>query len=341
MSKLMDLKKSGTGEGWISNAAAGLSLDFHPEDPTTYVTGTEDGALHKCSVSYNEQYLETYSAHAGPVYKVRFSPRWSNIFLTCSADWNMHLYHMNHKVPLFTMRGTGETYPVNDICWCNDNSTVFAAVTVDAKLQIWDLSVSAIDPVVTIDVGAEDRVNTPAAGSGGGQLGEEDDLLGDNFDGGPALNAATLNMGAGSPPMSAAAAAARFLDPQGLNNNNAHLPPMQRLLKSLATEPRKRLLTTVLFGEKNPIVAVGDSRGNVNVYRVFDPLTITHLGPLQQFQKLKAAIVRQTDPAVAGVLQSETNHLHSSNNNSNANSNNNTNNNSSGSILNNAHAEVK
>jgi hypothetical protein len=81
MSKLMDLKKSGTGDGWISNAAAGLSFDFHPEDATTYVTGTEDGNIHRCSVSYNEQYLETYSPHAGPVYRLRFSPRWSNVFI--------------------------------------------------------------------------------------------------------------------------------------------------------------------------------------------------------------------------------------------------------------------
>jgi hypothetical protein len=80
---------------------------------------------------------------------------------------------------------------------------------------------------------------------------------------------------------------------------------MNKLIKSLMVEPKKRILTSVLFGEKNPIVAVGDNRGNVTVYRVFEPLTITHMGPLQQFQKLKAAVVRQTEPSVANVLQNE------------------------------------
>ena len=175
------------GEGWISNSAAGLSLDFHPNDPSTYITGTEDGSIHRCSVSYNEQYLDSYQSHEGPVYRVRFSQRWPSVFLTCSADWSMNLYHIKFKNPMLSMRATGENFPINDISWCPDNSTVsyillvfggslyndqliiapinslnikyiqvFANVTVDAKLQIWDLSVSSIDPVVILDTTLED-----------------------------------------------------------------------------------------------------------------------------------------------------------------------------------------
>lgn len=298
MNKLMDLKKSGTGDGWISNSAAGLSFDFNPEDPTTYVTGTEDGNIHRCSVSYNEQYLETFSPHAGPVYRLRFSPRWANIFMSCSADWSMNVYHLNHKAPLLSMRGSGDTYPVNDFAWCGDNSTVFAAVTVDAKLQIWDLSVSAIDPVVTIDVGAEDKAKEAeehedgdAAAAGKNPADDFHHQHNQHHHGLP-----------GSPPMTAVS---RFMDRMDGRDKEEALTPMNRLLKSLSVEPKRRILTSVLFGEKSPVVVVGDNRGNVNVYRVFDPVTITHLGPLQQFQKLKAAIVRQTDPSTAQTLQAE------------------------------------
>jgi hypothetical protein len=35
---------------------------------------------------------------------------------------------------------------------------VFANVTVDAKLQVWDLSVSSIDPVVVVDTSLDDVV---------------------------------------------------------------------------------------------------------------------------------------------------------------------------------------
>jgi hypothetical protein len=186
------------------------------------------------------------------------------------------------------MRGSGETHPINDFAWCVDNATVFAAVTVDAKLQIWDLSVSSIDPVVSIDVGAEDKSKEDEN--------EEND----------ANNVATDDVfHPGSPPLTAAAAASRFTERMDGKDKEDTMTPINKLLKALSVEPKRRVLTSVLFGEKNPVVVVGDNRGNVNVYRVFDPLTITHLGPLQQFQKLKAAIIRQTDPSMAQSLQGE------------------------------------
>ena len=57
-------------EALISRMASGMCADFNPKDPSFYVVGTEEGGVHKCSVSYNEQYLETYAGHSGPVYKV-------------------------------------------------------------------------------------------------------------------------------------------------------------------------------------------------------------------------------------------------------------------------------
>jgi WD40 repeat protein len=61
-------------------------------DTCRYVVGTEDGNIHKCSCSYNEQYLETYSFHSGPVYRVRWSPLCPSAFLSCSADWTIKLW---------------------------------------------------------------------------------------------------------------------------------------------------------------------------------------------------------------------------------------------------------
>ena len=67
----------------ISRQASGLSFDFPPGDGATYFAGTEDGLIHKCSVSYNEQYLETYHGHTGPVYRIRCSPFCDRLFLSC------------------------------------------------------------------------------------------------------------------------------------------------------------------------------------------------------------------------------------------------------------------
>ncbi len=57
-----------------------------------YIAGTEDGHIYKCSTSYSEQYLETYSGHLGPVYRVQWSPFQSNLFISSSADWSVKLW---------------------------------------------------------------------------------------------------------------------------------------------------------------------------------------------------------------------------------------------------------
>lgn len=35
-----------------------------------YLCGTEEGLIHRCSVSYNEQYLDTYSGHTVKLEKL-------------------------------------------------------------------------------------------------------------------------------------------------------------------------------------------------------------------------------------------------------------------------------
>lgn len=36
---------------------------------------------------------------------------------------------------------------VYDVAWCPSNSTVFAAVTADGRLEVWDFAVSTLRPV--------------------------------------------------------------------------------------------------------------------------------------------------------------------------------------------------
>merc|ERR1712195_306961 len=58
-----DDKSSGSGErgdGIISRQASGMCFDFPSGDGTTYLAGTEDGIVHRCSVSYNEQFLVNF-----------------------------------------------------------------------------------------------------------------------------------------------------------------------------------------------------------------------------------------------------------------------------------------
>lgn len=139
----------GGAEGLISRTASGMCFDFSLDDPHTYFAGTEDGTIHKCSSSYNEQYLSTYLGHTGPVYKVKCSPFNKNILLSCSADWSAKLWDVSQEVPLLTMQSVDMASVVTDVFWSPTHSTIFALCAEDGRIELWDLSRNSLDPVVT------------------------------------------------------------------------------------------------------------------------------------------------------------------------------------------------
>lgn len=130
----------------ISREASGLCFDFPVDDSTQYFAGTEGGIIHKCSVSYNEQTLENFFGHTGPVYKVRTSPFLSDAFLSCSADWTCALWSQSNVKPTHVFQ-SGNDYMM-DIQWSPANSTVFGTVSRDGRVEVWDLGVTRLDPVI-------------------------------------------------------------------------------------------------------------------------------------------------------------------------------------------------
>uniref|UniRef100_A0A8B9TR39 Dynein axonemal intermediate chain 4 n=1 Tax=Anas platyrhynchos TaxID=8839 RepID=A0A8B9TR39_ANAPL len=123
-----------------------MCFDFHPKDTNFYLAGTEEGLIHKCSCSYHQQFLETYKGHKGPVYKVAWNPFSTDMFLSCSADWSIKLWHQNSQTPILTFSST--TTVVHDIMWSPKSVFIFAAVN-ESRVEIWDLSVSILDPMIT------------------------------------------------------------------------------------------------------------------------------------------------------------------------------------------------
>lgn len=147
-STLMVLKRVGSSEGVISRQASGLCFDFPIDDSSIYLAGTEDGLVHRCSCSYNEQYLETYSGHTGPVYRIRCSPFWPPAFLSCSADWTVKLWHQKSSEPVHSFQSVDLSDVVHDVAWSPRNATVYASVAGDGRVEIWDLTHSTLDPII-------------------------------------------------------------------------------------------------------------------------------------------------------------------------------------------------
>ncbi|KAL5017570.1 hypothetical protein ScPMuIL_007159 [Solemya velum] len=151
--KMRGKKSEKKGEAFISRHAGGTCFDFHDRDSNIYLAGTEEGHIHKCSCSYNEQYLESYSGHSGPVYKIEWSPFDSDIFLSCSADWSIRLWHQDRPNPILSFFSS--TKSVYDVTWSPRSSTVFACVN-EGAVEVWDLNISTLDPLI---------INTPTSGA--------------------------------------------------------------------------------------------------------------------------------------------------------------------------------
>lgn len=53
---------------------AARCIVHRPKDSIFYLVSGDDGVIHKCSVNYFTQHVESFLAHLGPVYALKFSP---------------------------------------------------------------------------------------------------------------------------------------------------------------------------------------------------------------------------------------------------------------------------
>jgi len=128
----------------VSALGCGTCFDFNKHQDHIFLVCTEEGKVHKCSKAYINQFLDTYDAHHMAVYSVAWNTFHPKIYLTCSADWTVKIWDQNCKDPLFTY-DLGSA--VGDAAWAPYSSTVFAAVTADGKVFIFDLNVNKYEPI--------------------------------------------------------------------------------------------------------------------------------------------------------------------------------------------------
>ncbi|CBY38318.1 unnamed protein product, partial [Oikopleura dioica] len=134
----------------ISQLSPATSFNFHPTDGNTYLVGTEEGLIHRCSCSYNEQTLDSYTGHKGQVYSVQWHPTIPNIFISCSEDWSIRLWHQRrYDEPIHSIQCSQK--PIRAVQWSPHAPNVAASISAEA-IDIWDLSISTLDPVFSLPV---------------------------------------------------------------------------------------------------------------------------------------------------------------------------------------------
>ncbi|ORX48191.1 WD40 repeat-like protein [Piromyces finnis] len=124
--------------------ASGSCFDFNPLDDNVFVVGTEEGSIFKCSTNYNKQYLMTYEGHQMAIYCTKYNKFHPRIFLSASADWTIKLWDHDYDKPIITFDLNS---PVSSIEWSPYSSTIFAAVTNEGKIYIYELNEKKYEPV--------------------------------------------------------------------------------------------------------------------------------------------------------------------------------------------------
>ncbi|GJQ66498.1 hypothetical protein Trydic_g4490 [Trypoxylus dichotomus] len=119
-------------------------IAFHPKQKLLYLVGTEMGMIYKCSTNYSSMYLMTYKAHHMPIYRIDFNKYNDDIFISCSGDWRIKIWEDNRPDPLFVF---DVGHCVGDVKWAPYSSTVFAAVTTEGKVYVFDLNVNKYKPI--------------------------------------------------------------------------------------------------------------------------------------------------------------------------------------------------
>ena len=125
----------------------GLCIDFSPHNSGMYLVGTEEGFIYKYSHAVSSTPLDTFTGHSMAVYAIKWNPFHPDFFISSSADWNVNIWTTKKTSGPLTSLDLQQA--VGDVDWSPVTSTVFAAATADGSLNVFDLAVDRLKPVVS------------------------------------------------------------------------------------------------------------------------------------------------------------------------------------------------
>lgn len=125
---------------------SGITFDFHATQKHLYLVGTEMGHAHICSRTHSAEALQTFDAHHSSIYKIAWNRFHPKVFITCSEDWTVKIWENVGIIckPLLVFDLGSQVY---DVEWAPFSSTVFAAVTANGEVILYDIAVDKNEPL--------------------------------------------------------------------------------------------------------------------------------------------------------------------------------------------------
>ncbi|GBO00081.1 Dynein intermediate chain 1, axonemal [Araneus ventricosus] len=129
-------------EGWT---ACATSLSVHPDDKELFLVGTETGLIHRGSFD-DKICSATYREHKDAIISVHWNPLHPRVFLSCSKDYTLQVWDHKEKHSIFDFFFEAE---VRDVAWAPFSSTLFAAISGNAIVSVFDLAVDKMEAIGT------------------------------------------------------------------------------------------------------------------------------------------------------------------------------------------------
>ncbi|CAF5196904.1 unnamed protein product, partial [Rotaria magnacalcarata] len=131
-----------------------IAFDFHRIRTDIFLVGTEDGKIYKASIDDPGIIDVTFDAHEFAVYAVQWSPFHPNVFVSCSADGTVKIWH--EKINEYLMRFDLCT-SLQDIAWSPYTSTMFTVAGADGKVYMFDIYSNKLEPICEQRLAKESR----------------------------------------------------------------------------------------------------------------------------------------------------------------------------------------
>ena len=119
-------------------------IAFKPDDDDLFLIGTDEGSIYLATTEYSTDFLMIYEAHKTPVNSTMWNPYYNSIFISCASEYIIHIWHKDFSNPILRFDAAAQ---VGGIAWAPYSSTVFAAVTQDCRVIVFDLSINKYNPV--------------------------------------------------------------------------------------------------------------------------------------------------------------------------------------------------
>lgn len=121
-----------------------LCVRMHPVEKGSYLVGTNEGCVHKCSINHAKHHSAVLQVHNGSVFSIAYSPWSPKIFLTCGSDWHIRIWVEGIFKPIVELSsGIGG---INCAQWSPVHSTVIVCCT-NKCVEIWDIRRRILKPV--------------------------------------------------------------------------------------------------------------------------------------------------------------------------------------------------